>query len=171
MKQHWRKFGSRSLAMHKSDELREVVASVFGKLQELDFSIDGAAFICTYIENSKDVNFWIADHHEQSYPTCIRLAYYESPSIRDIWMARESGIDFFSKTYSFEEKNHWFHYAFDHTDIKMLTDELKNWILQQPCLTQTFALAKNSMIGIHFHHQKLLSKKEIEILKRFAIVS
>ena len=164
------KVRSRSLAMHKSDELREVVAVVFEKLQELDFSIDGAAFIITHIENSKDSNIWIADNHDQLYPTSLRLPYYETPSIRDIWTAKESGVDFFSTTYSFEEKNHWFNYAFEHTDIKILSDQLKKWILEQPCLTQAFALAKNSMIGIHFHHQKTLSETEVDILKRFSKV-
>ncbi|MEO6814025.1 MAG: hypothetical protein ABI172_08850, partial [Ginsengibacter sp.] len=46
------KVRSCSLAMHKSDELRDVVKVVFEKLQELDFAIDGAAFIGTLIENS-----------------------------------------------------------------------------------------------------------------------
>ena len=40
----------RAMAMHKSDELREVVAVVFEKLQVLNFSIDGAAFIITFID-------------------------------------------------------------------------------------------------------------------------
>ena len=31
-------------------------------------------------------------------------------------------------------------------------------------------MAKNSLIGIHFHHQKTLSEKEVDILKRFSKV-
>ena len=103
------KVRSRSLAMHKSNELRDVVVVVFEKLMELDFSIDGAAFIMTYSKDSKGANIWLADN-EQLYPTCFRIPYYETPIIQDLWNAKESGVDFFSKTYSFEEKNHWFNY-------------------------------------------------------------
>ena len=51
-----------------------------------------------------------------------------------------------------------------------MPDELKNWILEQEFLTQSFALGKNSMIGIHFHYQKTLSETEVDILKRFSKV-
>ncbi|HUZ59918.1 MAG TPA: ATP-binding protein [Hanamia sp.] len=160
---------SRSLDMHKSDELREVVKVVFEQLQELDFAIDGAAFIGTVIENSKDINIWIGDKHAK-YPSCFRTPVYDAPSVTDILKAKESGADFFSKTYSFEEKNKWFKYAFENTDLKTLPDQLKNWILEQQYLTQSFAWAKNSGVGIHFHHQRTLSENEIDILKRFSKV-
>jgi len=164
------KIRSRSLAMHKSDELREVVAVVFEKLQELNFSIDGAAFIMTYTESSKVLNVWIGDDKGQSYPTSFRWPFNEAAPVKDFWVAIESGMDFFSKTYSFEEKNQWFRYAFEHTDFKNLATELKNWIFKQEYLTQAAALAKNSIIGIHFHHQKTLSETEVDILKKFSKV-
>ncbi len=163
------KVRSRSLSVHKSGELSEVVAVVFEKLLELDFSIDGTAFIITYIEDSKDSNVWLAGNN-QLYPNCFKLPYNEAAPIKDFWIAKESGVDFFSKTYSFEEKNQWFNYIFEHTDFKNLAAELKTWILEQEYLTQSVALAKNSLIGIHFHHQKSLSEKEVEILKRFSNV-
>ncbi|HET7117275.1 MAG TPA: hypothetical protein VFI29_12330, partial [Hanamia sp.] len=163
------KVRSCSLAMHKSDELRDVVKVVFEKLQELDFAIDGAAFIGTLIENSQDINIWIGDKHAE-YPSCFRTPVYDAPSVMDILKAKESGADFFSRTYSFEEKNKWFEYAFQHTDYKTLPDQLKNWVLEQPFLTQSFAWAENSGVGIHFHHKITLSENEIDILKRFSKV-
>jgi hypothetical protein len=160
---------SSSLAMHHSDQLREVVKVVFEKLKELDFAIDGAAFIATSIRHSRDMNVWIGDDHAE-YPGCFRTPFYEAPIVTDIWNAYNSGLDFYSKSYSFEEKNAWFKFAFEHTDYQNLPEELKNWILGQESLTQCFALSKNSLIGIHFHHEKTLSEKEIGILKRFAKV-
>ncbi|MDP9229078.1 MAG: nuclear transport factor 2 family protein [Bacteroidota bacterium] len=90
------KIRSRSLAMHKSDELWEVIAVVFEKLQELKFSIDGAAFIITFSEGPRVLNTWLAGDQGQSYPTILRLPYYDSPSINDIWLAKESELDFFT---------------------------------------------------------------------------
>ena len=164
------KIRSRSLAMHKSDELWEVVAVVFEKFQELNFAIDGAAFITTFIEGTRDINGWVAGNESQPYPTNLRLPYLDSPSINDIWKAKESGLDFFSKTYSFEEKNQWLRYAFENSGLKSMTDEFKNWILEQPCMTQSLALGKNSILGIHFHYDKTLSETEVDILKRFSKV-
>jgi hypothetical protein len=160
------KISSRSLALHSSNELKDVVKVVFEKLKDLDFGIEGAAFIITQIENSKDVYIWICDEHAE-YPSCFRTLFYETPVILDLSNAKESGTDFFSGTYSFEEKNPWFKSAFENTDYKTLPDELKKWISEQQFLTQTFAITINSAISIHFHHQKTLSENEIDILKRF----
>ncbi len=164
------KVRSRSLAMHKSDELNEVVAVVYEKLEELNFSIDGAAFIITFTEGSKEAMGWLADNHNQHYTTCFRMPYYDSPTINDFWKAKESGLDYFSKTYSLEEKNKWFDYAFEHTDLKNLTNDLKSWILQQEFLTQSFAATRHSILGLHFHKQRTLTESEIDILKRFSKV-
>ncbi len=163
------KVRSSSLAMYKSDELKQAVKVVFKELQGLDFAIDGAAFIVTPIENSKDFNVWIGDDHAE-YPNCFRTPFYDTPSQTDIAKAIESGTNFFSRTYSFEEKNSWFQYAFEHTDYKTLPPELKNWILEQQYLTQSIAFAKKSGVGIHFHQQRTLTENEIDILKRFSKV-
>ena len=50
------KVRSRSLAMHKSDELNEVVAILFEKLKELQIPVT-AAGIAIYIDGSKDMNW------------------------------------------------------------------------------------------------------------------
>ena len=163
------KVRSSSLAMYKSDELKQAVKVVFKELQGLNFAIDGAAFIVTPIENSKDFNVWIGDDHAE-YPNCFRTPFYDTPPLTDIVKAMESGANFFSRTYSFEEKNSWFKYAFEHTDYKDLPPELKTWILEQQYLTQSMAWANKSGVGIHFHQQRTLTENEIDILKRFSKV-
>jgi signal transduction histidine kinase len=160
---------SRSLAMHESDELRDVVKVVFERLQALSFCIDGAAFIVTPAEIAREVNIWIGDNYTE-YPSRFRTPFFDAPVIRDLFDAINSGQDFFSKTYSVNEKNPWFEYAFKHTDYKYLSEELRSWILAQENLTQCFALAKNSGVGIHFHNRRPLSENEIDILKRFSKV-
>ncbi len=161
---------SSSLAMHKSDELKNVVKVVFKKLQELDFTIDGAALIMTNGIEENFMNTWIGDDHAE-YPECFKIPYYDAPTITDIWDAKKAGVEFTSKTYSFKEKNIWFEYAFKNTELATaLPDQLKSWILEQEYLTQTFAIAKNSAIGIHFHYKKELTANEIDILKRFSRV-
>jgi signal transduction histidine kinase len=161
---------SSSLAMQNSGQIREIVKVVFEKLKELKFAIDGGVFVGTISNNSDYVNFWIGDDHAE-YPDSYKLPKYDAPTISDVWDARKSGAEFISKTYSFKEKNIWFEYAFNHTDLKTaLPEDFKKWILEQEYLTQSFAMQKNSMIGVHFHHAKTLTENEIDILKRFSRV-
>ncbi|WP_282135363.1 sensor histidine kinase [Seonamhaeicola maritimus] len=161
------KVRSQSLAMHQSIELQNIVSVVFEQLQVLNFALDGAAFIATKIENFKGLDFWMEDKITQ--PARFRLPYYDAPSINDIYEASKKNKSFVSKIYG-KEKNIWFEYAFEHTNLKIVPEDRKKWILAQSHLTQAFAVEENSMIGIHAHHVKKLSDSEIDILKRFSKV-
>ncbi len=156
-----------SMAMHKSEELQNVVSEVFDQLQKLDFAVDGAAFIAINVENFKGFDFWMED--KITKPVCFRLPFYDAPSVVDIFEAKKSGKDFLSKIYG-KEKNIWFDYAFEHTDLKIVPVDKKKWILNQDYLTQAIAFQKNSSLGIHIHRKKHLTENEINILKRFSKV-
>ncbi|WP_167611371.1 ATP-binding protein [Maribellus sediminis] len=158
---------SKSLGMQKSEELQNVVSVVFEQLQGLDFALDGAAFIATRIEEFKGFDFWMED--KITKPARFRLPYFDAPSINDFYDAWDDKKDFVSKIYGIE-KNIWFEHAFENTDLKIVPQDRKEWILAQTHLTQAFAIQKNSMIGIHAHHAKTLSDQEIDILKRFSKV-
>ncbi len=162
------KIRSCSLGIQNSDQIREIVKVVFEKLKELKFATDGGAFVATIAQNSDSLNCWVGNENSE-YPGCVTFPQYDAPTITDIWNAKKSGLDFTTKTYSFKEKNIWFEYAFNHTDLKtVLPEDFKKWVLEQECLTQSFALQKNSMIGVHFHHAKTLTENEIDILKKFS---
>ena len=48
------------------------------------------------------------------------MPYMDLSLTKDIIAARESGEDFSTTSYSFEEKNEWFDFAFKETDFKFL---------------------------------------------------
>jgi hypothetical protein len=52
--------------MHKSEELQEVVHTVFEKLKELDVDLY-TAIIFIFAEGSKDVVWWLANKANQQY--------------------------------------------------------------------------------------------------------
>src|SRR6266498_2093771 len=164
------KVRSRSLAMHNSNELREVVGVVFDKLNELDFALEeGAAVIIIFLEGSRDHIQWIADPR-QSYPIPFNTPYSHHSIPTDIANAKENGADFFSKIYPFEEKNNFFNYLFEHSDYKHLTDFVKKMILESKHYGISIAFEKNSAILIPTTIGKLVSEDQKEILKRFAKV-
>src|SRR5262245_13711410 len=104
------KVRSRSLTMHKSEELKEVVAVLFQQLQELEFGVDkGAAVVMTYSQASKDHTQWIADAG-QAYAIPFFVAYSNHPIPADIFKARTNRSGFFSRLYKPKEKNNYFRY-------------------------------------------------------------
>ncbi len=162
------KVRSRSLAMHKSEELQEVVNTVFERLKELDIEMDVVS-ITLFTEGTRDVDQWNANPGNL-YSTRFHLPYFDLSMSKDILEAKESGTEFFAKHYTFEEKNEWFSYAFQHTDFKHIPEERKTFILERKSCSMSGALSKNTGILLISFSGNLFSEKENEIQKRFSKV-
>jgi signal transduction histidine kinase len=163
------KVRSRSLAMHKSDELNEVVTVVFEKLLELEMVFDGGAVIVIFTEGSKDLIYWIASEL-LSTASSFRFPYIDHPMVTMYEDARDQGLDFFSKIYSFQDKNSYYTYAFEHSDFKFLPEDLKNYILESKSIGVSFALSKHSAILTPSFGGQMISEQRGELLKRFSRV-
>ncbi len=160
---------SRSMGMHKSDELAEIVGVMFTQLQELHFGLDGAVILGIPVPGTDDTDFWLADV-DKAYPMCFRLPYHDSPPIKDMWDTKQSGNELLIKTYSRDRKNQWFEFAFESTDLHLIPKDRKQWILDQEYLSQAFIFREHFALGIHNHFEKALSSQEVDILRRFANV-
>jgi len=164
------KVRARTMAMHKPDELQEVVTLVAEKLQDLGVIMDaGGVIICTYFPDSKDVVHWLASSDFSSSKPYL-LPYFDHKIFKEAWHSRESGEDFFSKAYSVDEKNSFFLHAFEHSDYKYFPDEFKEWVLAAEHHALTFAWSKNAAILIPSFTDIVPSESDKEILKRFANV-
>jgi signal transduction histidine kinase len=162
------KVRSRSLAMHKSEELQEVVNTVFERLQDLNIEMDSCN-IAIFKEGTRDYDYWIASPF-QKRTASFYMPYVDLSLTRDLIAARERGAEFSSTSYSFEEKNEWFDYAFKQTDFKFLTEERKQFILNAPSITVAIAFSKHTGVQVNRYSDKLLSEGEADILKRFSKV-
>ncbi len=164
------KVRSRSLAMHNTEELQEVVAIVAEKLQELGVILDAnGVVICTYFPDSKNVLHWIAAP-DFSTSGHYLLPYFDHPILNIAWESKNSGVDYFSKSFTVEEKNSFYEYAFAETDYKNFPEEFKKWIFQNDHHALSFAWAKNSAILIPSHTGVLPTESDRAIMKRFAKV-
>ena len=164
------KVRSRSLAMHQTDELKEVVSVVFEKLHDLDIVMDNeAASIVIFTEGTKDLILWNAIP-EQSYSKSFHIPYYDTAVITTLSEAKYSGADFFERNYTAEEKEHFWNWAVKYSDYKDIPDERKKQILESEHFACSVAFTRNSAMLVSSYNGKLLSKKEGEILKRFARV-
>jgi signal transduction histidine kinase len=161
---------SRSLAMHQTEELREVVSVVFEKLHELGIVMDEeAASIVIFTEGTKDLILWNAIP-DQLYSKSFHIPYYDTTVISSLLDARNARADFFKKNYTPQEKDHFWKWAVECSDYKNIPADRKKHILESKHFACSVAFTKNSAMLLSSYNGKLLSEEESKILKRFARV-
>ncbi|WP_373497382.1 sensor histidine kinase [Aquiflexum sp.] len=168
------KVRSTSLAMHKAEELKNVVSVVFQKLKELGLTFDVAG-IRLYAEGSKDIVQWVAAPDLLSAPVLAYLPfvekdYLESEMLKDVWQAKEMGKSFFNRHYSFEEKNKFFQYAGRHNDITAMPKDVREFQLKAPEYTLSIVAEKRSALWVDSYSGQTITSEAIDILKRFSRV-
>ncbi|HEY5463187.1 MAG TPA: hypothetical protein VIJ95_08020, partial [Hanamia sp.] len=162
------KVRSRSLAMHKSDELQVVVNEVFERLRSLDIDMNVAS-IFIFKQSSKDWEQWVASS-DTDYSTHFHLPYTDNEIFRELEDAKKSGKDFYAAQYSFAQKNEWFNYAFDNTEYSRIPDERKKFLLESEFFKISFALAKKTGLQIAKYSGENFSEKDNDALRRFSKV-
>ncbi len=165
---------SRSLAMHQSTELKDVVAILFQQFKTLGVDFDGGAAIHLFSEESKDARILVASP-ELTLPIEVNLpyddeAFLNNPIIQDVWAAKETGQNIYNKQYSLHEKDRYFQYVFKHNDLQTIPPSSRNMIVLATSYTASFVAEKNSLLGVNSWSHQLLSEKEFDVLIRFARV-
>ena len=159
---------ARTMAMQKSEELNDVVMTLFGQMKNLGIDIDGIN-INILIDDLTGFESWFtAPGYTKA--VCLYTPYFNTPVMNDIFNAVKSKQDLLSKIYPKEEKDAYFSYLYEHTDYKNLPDERKKMILDAESWCLSVGLANNIGISIHSYTDRTFSEKEHDILKRFAKV-
>ena len=162
---------SRSLAMHKSEELNEVVTIFFEKLKELHIQV-AAVGISIYIEGSRDWNNYVCGQTESGIViNNYQLPYFDHKITRDLYEVRKNNLELFIGHYSKKEKDSFYKYAIEHSQLKEeLADEVKQMIFKSPSYTISAISTKYATIIINDFEGKILSAYETDIIKRFSKV-
>jgi hypothetical protein len=165
------KVRSRSLAMHRSDELKEVVSVLFERLKELQIPFT-AIGIATRIEDSKDLNAFVCgDNADGLVITNYRLPYFENQIPKDFYNALEKQLDFFVGHYSKEEKDAFYNYVIENTaEFRHLPEDIKRMIFDSTNYTISTVAVKNAAFNVNDFEGKVLAEEEVEIIQRFARV-
>jgi DNA-directed RNA polymerase subunit N (RpoN/RPB10) len=165
------KVRSRSLAMHKSGELKEVVSVLFEKLKDLQIPFT-AVGIATNIEGSKDLNAFVCGQNDAGLViTNYRLPYFDNPVPKDLYSAIEEQLDYFVGHYSKEEKDAFYNYVIEHTDeFRHLPEDIKRMIFDSTTYTISMVAVQHAVFNINDFEGKILAENEIDIIKRFARV-
>jgi signal transduction histidine kinase len=158
------KIRTKSLTMYKTDDLGVVVSVLFEQMQWLSVDMDFASVsIFIFKEDTRNLDQWI---QLPAGVASLHVPYFEHPIVSDLFDAKESGADYFSKVYSLEEKNSWVATGFEVTDYKNLPLAFKTSLLEAPGYAMSITLAKNSGICIPSFIGAFPSAGDVNILKR-----
>ncbi|HSZ87395.1 MAG TPA: ATP-binding protein [Puia sp.] len=156
---------SRSMAMQKSEELKEVIKIVYDQFIHLNINIDHAGFVVDYKLKS-DWHFWIADKND--IPSKITHPYFESVWANQFNEAKEKGSIIFATNLNFEEKNKFYKELLSY--VPGLPEESKKFYLSCPGLAASTVLFEDVSLYIENFSGISYSDEENKILLRFGKV-
>ncbi|MCK5208301.1 MAG: hypothetical protein KAQ79_09780, partial [Cyclobacteriaceae bacterium] len=159
---------AQSMAMHKSEELLKVVSVVFKQLKNLELDVVTSS-ISINSENTKDFNLWMASDNLDK-PQKLHVPYLKHPLFDRSIAAINNGKDTINETFTLEEKNKYFKWAFENSVLKNLSDEVKNFMLNAEGYSMAVAIMKHTQVAIMKYDGIKYDEQDVEIVKRFARV-
>ena len=136
---------ARTMAMQKSEELKEVIQLVYEQFVHLKINVEHTGFIIDY-KASDDMHIWLADQRE--IPSEITIPYFDAPPNNRIKDAKEKGEDFFTYLLTFEEKNKFYKDLFKF--IPDVPEESLEYYFNCPGLAGSGVLLEN--IGLYIEN-------------------
>ncbi len=161
---------SRTMAMHQTSELQEVIHTVHNELLNLNLSIDGGSFVVINDDVGPELRCWgsggTANTSEE-----VQVPHFNMPFCTDLIKDIKKGPGFFTEEFSQNEKKKYFTKLFEHKPWSDLSSEQKKETLSSSGgYTRSVAVSKHTSIFIINHHGRKFTEGENNILKRFAKV-
>jgi len=153
---------SRSMAMQKSEELKEVIQIVFDQFVHLNINLDHAGFVVDY-KPKGDWHFWVAD--KQVIPSKITHPYFDSVWAKQFNLAKEKGGHFFSTNLNFKEKNKFYQDLFKY--VPELPEKSRKFYFDSPGLSASTVLMENVGLYIENFSATPYTEEENAIIFRF----
>ena len=159
------KVRSRSLAMQKSEELKEVIQVVYEQFVYLNVNTEHTGFVIDY-KHRDDRLIWVASKH--GVPSQLTIPYFDCEYYNSFNDAKEKGLDFFATNLNFEEKNNFYRQLF--TYIPDLPEEAKEFYFSCPGLSISTVLLEDVALYIENFEGSTYSDEDNAILMRFGKV-
>jgi len=155
---------SRSMAMHKSDELKEVIRLVLEQFVHLKINAEHAGFYIDYKAHD-DMHIWLADPNLE--PFFAVIPYFDTPTWNSFLEAKTRGTTFHPDLLDFEEKNKFYHSLFQ---LFTIPEEAKQFYMQCKGLAVSTVMLDNVGLYIENFDAIPFSEEENKILMRFGKV-
>lgn len=157
---------SRSMAMHKSDELLDVISLVSEQLEKLGFRFVHVSFANN--DNNKSYRFWTAAKG-LAKPTRFETPYIDIAVFKNIRNAQEKSLSFFSDIITKEEHWQWHKHLLAHGGSKIFSKE-QNDVIKSRGMARSIAINTNIIVIIANYASIPYSEEENKIFDRFGKV-
>ena len=158
---------ARTMAMQKSDELREAVRVIYEQLQHLGFD-SNACNIIIIDKESGDMQYWVSGFTQEIFPEGYYVPYLSHPYHEELLAASRQNKKYDVMEYSGEMKKSFDDIFFTQTDFRKIPEEAKTFMkaLESVKLsTAFFTYGALQVLG-----PAELTGERAKILERFAKV-
>ncbi|HEY2720551.1 MAG TPA: hypothetical protein VGI82_02430, partial [Chitinophagaceae bacterium] len=159
---------SKTMAMHKSNDLLEVINILSEQFQVLGFNIHSANFNTSYRE--KDWNLWLYNPGTPIYPDQIRIPYFDHPFFNRVLESIARGDDFNAAVFTKEEKDGFLDHLYSTTIAKNAPAERKKFSYGAPGFAWSTVYLKNTSLTIANYTAEPYTEEQNIILRRFGNV-
>ncbi|MEO7358390.1 MAG: hypothetical protein ABIY50_12805, partial [Ignavibacteria bacterium] len=156
---------NRTMAMQKSEELKEVIQVVYEQFVNLNILVDHAGFDMDY-KAGDDHDLWITD--KLGSPSKVTVPYFDCVYYNRFKEAKEKGEDFFAMNLTFDEKNKFYQKLIEL--VPGIPDESKKFLFNCPGLGTSTVLLDNVGLYIENFSGIPYSDEENVTLMRFGKV-
>jgi signal transduction histidine kinase/phage-related protein len=155
---------ARTMAMHKSDELKEVISLVLSEIRKLDILAEHAGFYIDY-KMHDDMHIWLADPNLEPFFTI--LPYFDTPTWNSFLEAKAKGTILHTDLLDFKAKNKFYKSLFK---LFTIPEEAKQFYMQCKGLAVSTVLLDS--VGLYIENFSAIpyADDENEILIRFGKV-
>jgi hypothetical protein len=158
---------ARAMAMQKSTELADLVATLFDQLKRLDFALT-RCYIYIIDPDSLSTRAWTANMESGGLPKSYYLPYIDAPYYKEMinaWKERKQKLVY---ELGGDEKIKTDKILFNETEYKLLPENVKSGMMSVDRVFLSFSL--NNYGALQTGGLEPLSEENLEILSRFGKV-
>lgn len=155
---------ARAMAMQKSTELADLVATLFDQLKRLDFALT-RCYIYIIDPDSLSTRAWTANMESGGLPKSYYLPYIDAPYYKEMinaWKERKQKLVY---ELGGDEKIKTDKILFNETEYKLLPENVKSGMMSVDRVFLSFSL--NNYGALQTGGLEPLSEENLEILSRF----
>ena len=157
---------ARSMAMHETSELQDVINTVYQQLRNLQVDISGGAFIAINSDIASELVCWAAGG-SADYAKRVHVPFMDMPIYTELLEGIKKGSGFFEESFSHEEKQAFLKELFKNPPYSETPASQKKEVLSRPGgYTRSCFVSKHTSIFIINHHGRRFSAEDNKILRR-----
>ncbi|NVK50838.1 MAG: GHKL domain-containing protein, partial [Cyclobacteriaceae bacterium] len=161
---------SRSLAMHQSTELQDVIKTVSDQFKELEIDISGGAFIVINKDLEEGFYCWGAGG-VGNYIRKVMVPFIDLPIYTTLSNGIKNREPFFTELYDVQEKHTFFRHLFNHEQFINTPIQRQEYLLSLfSGYARSCVVSDNTSIFIINHEGRPFSEEENEFLKQMGRV-